>query len=133
MSPFKILYGRDPPSVLRIGRGHSPVDSVEEMLQERDAILYDLHVYLIRSQQQLKAAADVKRCHDQFEVGDMVYLKIQPYRQKSLAKQPYEKLAARFYGPFSVSQRIGQVAYKLLLPLVVEYTQSSTFLSSSGQ
>lgn len=49
-------------------------------------------------------------------MGDWVFLKLQPYRQKSLAKRSFEKLAPRFYGPFEVTQRIGPTAYKLQLP-----------------
>lgn len=52
----------------------------------------------------------------EFQVGDTVYLKIQPYRQKSLARRHCEKLAARFYDPFPIIERIGQVAYRLDLP-----------------
>lgn len=47
---------------------------------------------------------------------DYVYVKQQSYRQKSLARRPYEKLAPKYYGPFKIVQRIGQVAYKVLLP-----------------
>ena len=51
-----------------------------------------------------------------FKKGDMVYLKLQPYRHKSLAVRPNEKLAPRFYGPFEVEDKVGLVAYKLCLP-----------------
>ncbi|RDY07162.1 hypothetical protein CR513_08762, partial [Mucuna pruriens] len=40
----------------------------------------------------------------------------EPYKMQSLAKRPNEKLSPRFYGPYRVQQRIGEVAYKLELP-----------------
>lgn len=46
----------------------------------------------------------------------MVFLRIQPYRQRSLAKKRYEKLSPRFFGPYNVIRQIGQVAYELALP-----------------
>lgn len=92
------------------------VNSIDELLQERDAIIDDLHINLLRAQQRMKANADLKRRDEQFQVGEMVFLKLQPYRQRSLAKRPYEKLAARFYGPYEVVEKVGQVAYRLKLP-----------------
>lgn len=58
----------------------------------------------------------MSRRKENFQVGDMVYLKLQPYRQKSLAKRTFERLALRFYGPFAVVERIWEIAYKLDLP-----------------
>lgn len=93
-TPFKILYGRDPPSITRSERDQTAVGSIEEMLQERDAILDDLRCNLTRAQQKMKIDADLKRRDVHFEVGERVFLKLQPYRQSSLATRRYERLEA---------------------------------------
>lgn len=80
MSAFKALYGRDPPDITRLGRGHTPVESLEAMLQEREALLDELGFNLIHAQQQMKKNADLKRRDVEFAVGERVYLKLQPYR-----------------------------------------------------
>lgn len=64
----------------------------------------------------MKKGADSKRRDVKFEVGDLVYLKLRPYRRMTLATRPNEKLVPRFYGSFAIEQKIGPVAYKLALP-----------------
>eukprot|EP00253_Pinus_taeda_P032286 PITA_32286 len=59
---------------------------------------------------------DGGRVERQFEVGDLVYLRLQPYRQSSLKQRGAEKLKPHFYGPYKVIHRIGHVAYELELP-----------------
>lgn len=51
-----------------------------------------------------------------FNVGDFVFLRIQPYSQHSLANRRYEKLSPRSFGLYEVIQRVGPVAYELELP-----------------
>ncbi|XP_059068178.1 uncharacterized protein LOC131858748 [Cryptomeria japonica] len=60
--------------------------------------------------------ADQRRVERSFEVGDMVYLRLQPYRQSNPKKSGAEKLKPRFYRPFQVIRKVGVVAYELELP-----------------
>jgi hypothetical protein len=48
-----------------------------------------------------------------FEVGDLVFLRLQPYKRSSLKKSGVKKLKPRFYGPYRVGRRVGEVAYEL--------------------
>ena len=52
----------------------------------------------------------------EFQVGDEVYLKLQPYKQSSLALRKNLKLSSRYYSPYLVISKVGTVAYKLQLP-----------------
>jgi hypothetical protein len=63
-----------------------------------------------------KISADRHRIERSFEVGDLVFLRLQPYRQSSLKKSGAEKLKPRFYGPYRIMRRVGEVAYELELP-----------------
>ena len=51
-----------------------------------------------------------------FEVGDLVYLRLQPYRQASIKRSGAEKLQPRFFGPYRINRKIGAVAYELEPP-----------------
>ncbi|XP_070007563.1 uncharacterized protein [Nicotiana sylvestris] len=64
----------------------------------------------------MKLYADQRRTEREFQVGDMVFLKLQPYRQSSLAFIRNLKLSSKFYGPYKIITKMGQVAYKLELP-----------------
>ena len=50
-------------------------------------------------------------------MGDWVYLRLQLYKQTLVHHKKLGKLAPRYYGPFKVLQKIGEVSYKLDLPL----------------
>ena len=64
----------------------------------------------------MKQQADQHRFEHTFQVSDMVFLRLRPYKQSSLKFKGRRKMAPKFYGPYKVLQKIGSVAYKLELP-----------------
>jgi hypothetical protein len=115
-SPFEVVYGRPAPNLLHYLSNETKVQAVALELSDRDEALSQLKMHLLRAQQQMKKYADLSRRDVKFEVGDWVFLKLRPHRQQSVIRRIYQKLAARFYGPFKVIEKIGEVAYKLQLP-----------------
>ena len=64
----------------------------------------------------MKYYANKKRMERQFNEGEWVYLRLQPYCQKMVVLRRNMKLAPLFYGSFKVLQRFGSVAYRLEFP-----------------
>lgn len=92
MTPFKALYGRDPPTLTRYTTTSLVSSKLQDQLQARDQILTELKHNLARAQQSMKSQADKRRREVQFSVGDSVLVKLQPYRQSSVALRKHQML-----------------------------------------
>lgn len=64
----------------------------------------------------MKFFADKHRQERSFGEGELVYLKLQPFRQNSLHLRKNLKLASKYFGPYKILEKIGPVAYRLDLP-----------------
>jgi hypothetical protein len=119
-SPFKALYNTEPnfgafPN-LTVADGSPAMEEVEDF-QQHNTLLRDK---LLQAQRRMKSQADRKRSERVFTVGEQVLLKLQPYAQQTVVNRPYPKLSYKFFGPFTVLERIGAVAYRLQLPATAQ-------------
>jgi hypothetical protein len=83
---------------------------------EKDKLLQQLKENLEKAQQYMKKQADKQRKDVKLQVGDLVLMKLQPYKQQSVALRKNQKLGMKYFGPFEVLAKVGEVAYKLKLP-----------------
>jgi hypothetical protein len=68
------------------------------------------------AQSRQKSYADGKRRDVVFQEGDYVYLNVSPIRGLRRFRVKV-KLSPRFIGPFKILERVGEVAYRLELPV----------------
>ncbi|WVZ52822.1 hypothetical protein U9M48_003843 [Paspalum notatum var. saurae] len=115
-SPFKALFGYDPNIGCSVMTSPTTPPTVIDLIKTRELHLQSLKHHLAAAQNRMKMQADKKRSDLEFQLGERVLLKLQPYTQTSVANRPYPKLAFKYYGPYTVLERIGKVAYKLDLP-----------------
>ncbi|XP_026410333.1 uncharacterized protein LOC113305526 [Papaver somniferum] len=83
---------------------------------KRQAMGVILKSTLEEAQNRIKQQADKNRTEREFQVGEWVYLRLQPYRQTSVQLRRSLKLSAKFFGLYQFTARMGKVAYKIYLP-----------------
>lgn len=86
MTPFRVVYGRDPPPLIPYEKGSAANREVEVLLQERDEMMQELKRHLHQAQQIMKSEYDGKHKEVFFEAGDLVYVKLRPYDKALLQK-----------------------------------------------
>ncbi|KHN33954.1 Retrotransposable element Tf2 155 kDa protein type 2, partial [Glycine soja] len=100
VTPFEATYGKPPPSIPSYVLGSSNNDAAVTVTQTRAEVHAKLQRKLIKAQATMKLFADKQRQDVQYEVGQLVYVKLRPYRQLSLRQGRPNKLAKCYFGPF---------------------------------
>ena len=116
MTPYEVVYGHAPPVLLPSTPSSSPVQEIDMILRDQHQILHLLQDILHMTRAHMKQQADQQRYGCTFQVGDMVFLHLQCYKQSSMKYKGHQTLGPKISGPYLVLQNIGYVAYKLALP-----------------
>ncbi|KAI3798883.1 hypothetical protein L1987_34167 [Smallanthus sonchifolius] len=115
MAPFEALYGRKCRSLICWSEIGEAQITGPELIQETSDKIMLIRDNLLVARSRQKSYADKRRKPLEFQVGDLVLLKVSPW--KGVVRFGKKgKLAPRFVGPFKIFERIGKVAYKLDLP-----------------
>ena len=115
-SPFQVVYSvvpRGPLDLLPLPnktRVHGKVGDFVHSLQDTHAQVYE---NLGRTMGKYKLAADKKRRHLEFDIGDFVWAILTKDR---FPVGDYNKLAAKKIGPLEILEKINPNAYRLRLP-----------------
>jgi hypothetical protein len=112
-TPFEVLYNCAPRHFGISADDVCLVPDLKTWFQEHSLVQDLLRQQLLRVQQKMKASADKTRIFREFVVDDLVFLKLQPYIQNSVAMRTNQKLVYKYYRSFRVLAHIGKVAYQL--------------------
>jgi hypothetical protein len=109
-----VLYGYDPVISVAPMLPDTENKLVQELLTKRNTHVELIKTHLVAAQNRMKAQANKHCTNKEFQVGERVLLKLQPYAQTSMANRLFPKLSYKFFDPFTA--RVGKAAYKLELP-----------------
>ena len=119
MSPYEALYGRPfrtPLCWTQVGERSMIGPEIVEETTEKIKLVKEK---MKEAQDRQKSYADKRRKHLEFEVGDLIYLKMITFKGRARVSGR-RKLDPRFLGPFRILERVGAVAYKLDLPSAMD-------------
>jgi len=108
-TPFKLVYGREPPTIRSYEAGDSRVAAVAKTMEEHDELLADVRSKLEQAQSVYKSYYDRRHRQETYTVGDWVWLRVRHRTPLTLQRATSGKLCPRYYGPYQVIEIINEV------------------------
>ncbi|GKA57903.1 putative reverse transcriptase domain-containing protein [Tanacetum coccineum] len=109
---FEALYGRKCRSSICWSEFGDSQLTGPELIREMTEKIVQIKNRLLTARRRQKSYADVRRKPLEFNVGDMVMLKVSPWKGV-IRSGKRGKLSPRYVGSFKIIDRIGLVAYQL--------------------
>ena len=144
MSPFQVVLRRQPLTPLAFVKAHidSGLTEVDELLKdyqqvrkvckrilesvgmgpfaERENVVtieeQEARGALVKAQKRMKDHADCNRRDEEFEIGDQVLISTKDFDLNQYSSRPSRKLRPKYIGPYKVTRRFRERAYKVQLP-----------------
>jgi len=102
-TPFKVVYGREPPSIRSYEPGDTRVAAVARSLAEREEFLADVK-HRLEQAQIIQSVSTTSLTGLSYAVGDWVLLRLHQRPVVSLTSAPCGKLQPKFFGPYKITE-----------------------------
>ncbi|GKC35264.1 hypothetical protein Tco_1047648 [Tanacetum coccineum] len=115
VAPYEALYGqkcRSPVCWSEVGDSQL---TGPELIRDTTENIVQIKNHFLTSRSRQKSYADRRTKPLEFEVDDMVLLKVSPWKG-AVHFGKHRKLSPRYIGPFKILDRVGPIAYTLELP-----------------
>ncbi|GJU90027.1 putative reverse transcriptase domain-containing protein [Tanacetum coccineum] len=128
-APYEALYGRKCRSPVCWSEVGDSQLTGPELIRDTTEKIVQIKNRLLTARSRQKSYADKRAKPLEFEVGDMVLLKVSPWKGVvRFGKR--KKLSPRYIGPFKILARVGPVAYTLELPEELKGIHSTFHVSN---
>ncbi|GKE57315.1 putative reverse transcriptase domain-containing protein [Tanacetum coccineum] len=128
-APFKDFYGRKCRSPICQAKVGDAYLTGLEIVHETTMKIFQIKKRIQAARDRKKNLADWNRKPMEFQVRDMVMLKVSPWKGViRFSKQG--KLNPRYIGPFKILAKVGIVAYRLELPSQLSHVHSTFHVSN---
>jgi hypothetical protein len=101
---------------MELATSQTKIASIKDHLDESKKIVQLIKENLTVARNRMKQQVDQHQTEREFEVGEWVFVRLQPYKQLSIKQQGKNKLAPKFYGPYQINRKISDVALWVGLP-----------------